>query len=101
CIAHGINMAKGMEQQRLAAESGYWPLYRYDPRLKLEGKNPVQLDSRPPKIPLRDYAYNENRYRMLAQSDPETADELLQAAQEFVDDRWRRYEQLARSHQEA
>ncbi len=65
CIAHGIDMAKGMEQQRLATESGYWPLYRYDPRLTEQGKNPLQLDSKAPKIPFKDYAYNENRYRML------------------------------------
>ena len=70
CIAHGINMAKGMDQQRLAVESGYWPLYRFDPRLRAEGKNPFQLDSKPPKVQFRDYAMNETRYRMLAQSDP-------------------------------
>ncbi|GIV77592.1 pyruvate:ferredoxin (flavodoxin) oxidoreductase [Litorilinea aerophila] len=97
CIAHGINMAKGMEQQRLATESGYWPLYRYDPRRKAEGKNPLQLDSKAPRIPLKDYAYNENRYRMLTQTDPEAAERLLQAAQEAVWERWRRYEELARS----
>jgi pyruvate-ferredoxin/flavodoxin oxidoreductase len=101
CISHGINMAKGMEQQRLATEAGYWPLYRFDPRLRAEGKNPFQLDSKAPKIALRDYAYNENRYRMLAQSDPAAAEALLKAAQEFVDQRWRRYEDLARTHQEA
>ncbi|MCC6168094.1 MAG: pyruvate:ferredoxin (flavodoxin) oxidoreductase [Caldilineaceae bacterium] len=101
CISHGINMAKGMEQQRLATEAGYWPLYRFDPRLKTEGKNPFQLDSKAPKIALRDYAYNENRYRMLAQSDPAAAEVLLKAAQEFVNQRWRRYEALARDHQEA
>ena len=65
CIAHGINMAKGMEQQKLAVDSGHWPLYRYDPRLVDEGKNPFQLDSKAPSIPLKEYAYNENRYRML------------------------------------
>ncbi|RIK53880.1 MAG: pyruvate:ferredoxin (flavodoxin) oxidoreductase [Chloroflexi bacterium] len=101
CISHGINMAKGMEQQRLATEAGYWPLYRFDPRLKAEGKNPFQLDSKAPKIALRDYAYNENRYRMLAQSNPAAAEALLKEAQEFVNQRWRRYEALARDHQEA
>jgi pyruvate-ferredoxin/flavodoxin oxidoreductase len=100
CISHGINMAKGMEQQRLATEAGYWPLYRYDPRLKAEGKNPFQLDSKAPKIALRDYAYNENRYRMLAQSDPQAAEELLKKAQEFVNQRWRKYEELAKTPQE-
>jgi pyruvate-ferredoxin/flavodoxin oxidoreductase len=101
CIAHGIDMAKGMEQQKLATESGHWPLYRYDPRLKDEGKNPFQLDSKAPKIPLKDYVYNENRYRMLAQSDPEAAEELIKEAQEFVNERWRKYAELAKSSTEA
>jgi pyruvate-ferredoxin/flavodoxin oxidoreductase len=95
CIAHGINMTLGMEQEKLAVDSGYWPLYRYDPRLRAQGKNPLQLDSRAPRVPLREYAYNENRYRMLAQSDPDTAARLLQRAQEAVLERWHRYEHLA------
>ena len=93
-------MAKGLEQQRMATEAGYWPLYRYDPRLQEEGKNPFQLDSRAPKIPLRDYAYNENRYRMLTQSDPQSAEALMLLAQEFVNQRWRKYEELAKTPQE-
>ena len=101
CIAHGIDMAKGMEQQNLAAQAGYWPLYRYDPRLKEAGKNPFQLDSRAPKIPLQNYAYNENRYRMLAQSDPATAKALLAHAQEAVNERWRKYEEMARTKETA
>ena len=95
CIAHGIDMATGMNQERLAVRSGHWPLYRYDPRLKLEGKNPFQLDSRKPEIPLRDYIYNETRYRMLTQSDPAAAERLLKLAQAAVLDRWQRYEYLA------
>jgi pyruvate-ferredoxin/flavodoxin oxidoreductase len=95
CIAHGINMAKGMDQQKLAVNSGYWPLYRYNPALKAEGKNPLQLDSKPPKFPLQDYIYNETRYRMLTQSNPEAAKRLLAAAQEAVEARWRQYEQMA------
>ncbi len=95
CIAHGIDMAKGMQQQKLATDSGYWPLYRYDPRLKAEGKNPLQLDSRPPRIPLKDYAYNEARYRMLTQTNPEAAARLLAEAQAAVLEHWRRYEQMA------
>jgi pyruvate-ferredoxin/flavodoxin oxidoreductase len=95
CIAHGINMQKGMEQQALATQSGYWPLYRYDPRLKEEGKNPFQLDSKEAKIAFRDYAYNETRYRMLAQSDPAHAEMLLQQAQQAVRDRWEQYQNLA------
>jgi pyruvate-ferredoxin/flavodoxin oxidoreductase len=95
CIAHGINMAKGMEQQKLATDCGYWPLFRYDPRLKAEGKNPLQLDSRAPKMPLERYAYNENRYRMLTKTNPEAAEELMDAAQQFILERWSRYEQMA------
>lgn len=96
CIAHGINMQKGMDQQRLATESGYWPLYRFDPRLADAGKNPFQLDSRAPKIPLQEYAYNENRYRMLAQTNPGEAEKLLRLAQEAVHNRWRKYEALSK-----
>src|SRR5580765_6950269 len=70
CIAHGIDMAKGMTQQKLAVESGHWPLYRYNPALEGEGKNPFQLDSRDPKVPLQDYIYTEGRYRMFQRSDP-------------------------------
>ncbi|RMF04149.1 MAG: pyruvate:ferredoxin (flavodoxin) oxidoreductase [Chloroflexi bacterium] len=95
CIAHGINMAKGLEQQKLAVESGYWPLYRFDPRLKDEGKNPLQLDSRDPKVPLKDYMYKENRYKMLVKSNPEVASQLLTQAQKVVSDRWAKYKQLA------
>ncbi|MEJ5246960.1 MAG: pyruvate:ferredoxin (flavodoxin) oxidoreductase [Caldilinea sp.] len=95
CIAHGINMAKGMEQQRLAVESGYWPLYRYDPRLRAEGKNPFQLDSKPPKIRFRDYAMNETRYRMLMQSDPEAAEALMTQAEELISQHWKELERLA------
>jgi pyruvate-ferredoxin/flavodoxin oxidoreductase len=91
CIAHGIDMTLGMEQQKLAVSAGYWPLYRYDPRLKTEGKNPFQLDSKDPKASLKDFAYNENRYRMLSQSNPEVAEELLEDAQEALDARWRAY----------
>ncbi|HEY3103975.1 MAG TPA: pyruvate:ferredoxin (flavodoxin) oxidoreductase, partial [Pyrinomonadaceae bacterium] len=95
CIAHGIDMAKGMTQQKLAVESGYWPLYRFDPRLESEGKNPFQLDSRDPKIPLQDYIYTEGRYRMLQRSDPEAAKILLEHAQASVNHRWQQYKKLA------
>ena len=96
CIAHGINMAKGMEQQALATQSGYWPLYRYDPRLKAAGKNPLQLDSKAPQIPFKEYAYNETRYRVLTQSDPVAAEQLMNAAQAAVNERWQVYEQMAK-----
>jgi pyruvate-ferredoxin/flavodoxin oxidoreductase len=96
CIAHGYDLVHGMEQQRAAVLSGYWPLFRYNPELVREGKNPLQLDSRPPTIPLKQYAYNETRYTMLAQSKPEAARELLGQAQEDVNRRWRQYEHWAR-----
>jgi pyruvate-ferredoxin/flavodoxin oxidoreductase len=96
CIAHGIDIAKGLQQQRLAVESGHWPLYRYNPARAGEGKNPFQLDSGDPKIPLQDYIYTETRYRMLQQSDPEVARFLLGRAQEVVDERWRQYKALAK-----
>ncbi len=95
CIAQGINMSQGMGQEKLAVQSGHWPLYRYDPRLRAEGKNPLQLDSKAPSIPLREYYYNENRYRMLTQSHPDVAEQLLAEAQRTVLERWRKYEHLA------
>jgi pyruvate-ferredoxin/flavodoxin oxidoreductase len=95
CIAHGIDMSKGMHQQKLAVDSGYWPLYRYNPGLSDENKNPFQLDSRDPKIPLKDYIYTEGRYRMLQQSDPEVAKFLLAQAEKHVARRWQQYKQMA------
>jgi pyruvate-ferredoxin/flavodoxin oxidoreductase len=95
CIAHGIDMARGMQQQKLAVDSGYWPLYRYNPRLIEESKNPFQLDSADPKIPLQDYIYTEGRYRMLQQSEPAVAKFLLGQAQKAVSRRWQQYKQLA------
>ncbi|HLO00408.1 MAG TPA: pyruvate:ferredoxin (flavodoxin) oxidoreductase, partial [Pyrinomonadaceae bacterium] len=96
CIAHGIDMAKGMHQQKLAVDSGYWPLYRYQPKLAEENKNPFQLDSHGPKIPLQEYIYTEGRYRMLKQSEPEVAKFLLEQAQKSVDRRWQKYKQMAK-----
>jgi pyruvate-ferredoxin/flavodoxin oxidoreductase len=95
CIAHGINMAKGLDQQKLAVDSGHWPLYRFNPDLKDEGKNPFQLDSKPPKIALKDYIYNETRYNVLVRTNPEAAAMLLAQAEEVVQEKWARYEQLA------
>jgi len=95
CIAHGINMRLGLEQQQAAVDSGHWVLYRYNPLRAQQGQNPLQLDSKKPKIPLRDYVYNETRYRMLEQSKPEEARRLLELAQQDVEARWRMYEQLA------
>jgi len=95
CIAHGFDMSQGLNQQKLAAETGYWPLYRFDPRLAAEGRNPLQLDSKPPKVPMKEYMYNENRYRMLVQSDPATAARLLEAAQENTNTHWQHLQKLA------
>lgn len=101
CIAHGIDIAKGMHQQKLAVESGYWPLYRYNPELGETGKNPFQLDSSAPKIPLQEYIYTEGRYRMLKQSHPEEAELLLEHAQTAVNKRWQQYHQMAEKKQES
>jgi pyruvate-ferredoxin/flavodoxin oxidoreductase len=95
CIAHGINMTKGMEQQKLAVNSGYWPLFRYNPLLAGEGKSPLHLDSRAPSVPLKDYMYRETRFKMLTKSKPAEAERLLQLAQQDVQDRWRTYEHWA------
>jgi pyruvate-ferredoxin/flavodoxin oxidoreductase len=95
CVAHGYDMAFGMEQQKAAVQSGYWPLIRYNPSLRAEGKNPFQLDSKAPSIPLKQYAYQEARYTMLARTHPEAARELLHAAQEDVDRQWRVYSNRA------
>ena len=89
CIAHGYDMKRGLDQQKLAVQSGYWPLFRYNPALAVQGKNPFQLDSRAPAIPLENYIYNETRYTMLVHSDPKAAGELLVEAQEDVCTRWR------------
>ncbi|QQS40411.1 MAG: pyruvate:ferredoxin (flavodoxin) oxidoreductase [Acidobacteriota bacterium] len=95
CIAHGINMEKGLRQQKLAVDCGYWPLIRYNPVLRREGLTPFVLDSTRPSIPLRDYAYNELRYKMLTQTDPVEAEKLMKLAQELVDLRWKTYEEMA------
>ena len=69
CISHGYDLRKGLEQQKLAVQAGAWPLYRYNPALIAEGKNPLSIDSKEPTIPFEQYAYNETRFRMLLQSD--------------------------------
>ena len=95
CIAHGINMAKGMKNQKAAVDSGYWQLYRYNPDLAEAGQNPFKLDSKGLKIPLKDYAYMETRYKMLTKSHPKIAEQLIKEAQEDVTSRWKEYERLA------
>ena len=91
CIAHGYDLVHGLEQQKLAVESGYWPLMRYNPALRESGKNPFQLDSEAPSIRLKDYAYREARYTMLARGNPELAATLLSEAQDDVERQWRVY----------
>ncbi len=95
CIAHGINMAKGMEQQTAAVESGRWLLYRYDPRRVDQGENPLMLDSRAPKRSLEQAMYSENRFKMLLRSKPAEAKELLRQAQISVASRYHMYQYLA------
>ena len=95
CIAHGYDMAFGMNQQKAAVLSGYWPLMRYNPALRMEGKNPFQLDSKAPSIPLKQYAYQEARYSMLARSEPEAARNLLRIAQDDVNRNWHVYQNRA------
>jgi pyruvate-ferredoxin/flavodoxin oxidoreductase len=97
CIAHGYDLVHGLEQQKLAVQSGHWPLFRYDPGLVPEGRNPFQLDSAAPSVPLRKYAYNETRYTMLAHGHPEVADTLLAEAERALLERWHRYEYLAKA----
>jgi pyruvate-ferredoxin/flavodoxin oxidoreductase len=97
CIAHGYDLAYGLDQQRLAVESGHWPLLRHDPRRRASGESPLQLDSAAPRIPLATYARNETRYRMVEQQDPARFKELLAAAQEEVAHRYAIYERLSKA----
>jgi len=85
----------GFKQQELAVDSGAWVLYRYDPRLIAQGKNPLQLDSKEPKVDVADYMYNEVRFRALRQTDPDRAAELLLLARQDVRARWNHFRQLA------
>jgi pyruvate-ferredoxin/flavodoxin oxidoreductase len=95
CIAHGIDMAKGMEQQKAAVDSGRWLLYRYDPRRLERGENPLQLDVKAAKRPLAEAMASENRFRMLGYSQPERARELAAQAQLELERRWATYRALA------
>ena len=89
CINHGINMAKGLEQQKKAVECAHWPLYRYNPQIEEAGGNPLTIDSKAPAIPFSDYAMNENRYRALKLTNPGMFDELMELAQKDVDKGWK------------
>ncbi len=96
CIAHGINMTTAMQNQKAAVLSGYWPLLRFDPRLAEQGKNPLQLDSKAPRIPFREYAERENRFRILALSHPAESKRLIDLGQQDIEKRWEAYENLAK-----
>jgi pyruvate-ferredoxin/flavodoxin oxidoreductase len=95
CIAHGINMRFGMRQQKLAVESGHWPLYRFKPAAAGRDRQEFVLDSQAPSIPLKKYAYNEIRYRMLSHTNPVEAKRLLDLAQADINQRWEVYSNLA------
>ncbi len=95
CIAHGIEMSTGMSHQKEAVNSGFWPLYRFDPRLSKNGNHPFHLDSRKPTIRFKEFAMKEARFAMLARGDKQRADELMTLAQQDVDEQWHLYEQMA------
>jgi pyruvate-ferredoxin/flavodoxin oxidoreductase len=98
CIAHGYDMARSLDQTKLAVQSGHWPMFRYDPRLAIEGKNPLQIESKEPSIPFSQYAYNETRYKMLTQMNEDRAEELMKEAQHDAKSRWTLYQQMASMH---
>jgi pyruvate-ferredoxin/flavodoxin oxidoreductase len=98
CIAHGYDMARSLEQAKLAVQSGHWPMYRYDPRLAEQGQNPLIIESKEPSIPVSQYAYNETRYKMLTQLDEARAEDLMNKAQHDAKSRWTLYQQMAAMH---
>jgi pyruvate-ferredoxin/flavodoxin oxidoreductase len=95
CIAHGFDLRYGMRQQRLATASGYWPLFRFNPAMRSAGERPFRLDSPRPTLALREYVYQELRYRALAQRDPQAAQTLLAQAEQVVREKYLQYERLA------
>ncbi|MCO5297303.1 MAG: pyruvate:ferredoxin (flavodoxin) oxidoreductase [Fimbriimonadaceae bacterium] len=95
CIAHGIPMETGLDQQSRAVHSGYWPLVRFNPELRAAGVNPFALDSAKPTLKLKEFTDNELRFRMLRQTNPRNADKLMDDAQAAVERRWKLYEEMA------
>jgi pyruvate-ferredoxin/flavodoxin oxidoreductase len=95
CIAHDIDIKRGLEQQRRAVLCGHWPLYRFDPRAVAEGRSPLTVDSKAPRMSFADYASGEGRYRQLQLLDDQGVSGLTDAAQRDVDNRWRLMERLA------
>jgi len=98
CITHGYDLARGLDQQKLAVTSGAWPVYRYNPLRADEGLNPLVIESKEPTTRLEDYVYNETRYRMLLQSDEARAEKLLEQAKHDNASRWTLYQQMAAMH---
>ncbi len=96
CIAHGIDMATGYETQKMAVASGHWPLYRFDPRLAGEGKNPLQLDSKAPTVNFEDFAYGQNRFRSLTKAKPEVAKQLMELAKKDASQKYSLLEKLSK-----
>jgi len=101
CIAHGLDMKNQLSHQKAATDSGYWPLYRYDPAREASGDPGLQLDSRKPVIPFKEFAQTETRFAMLGRADAEGAERLMRAAQQDIDDRWFLYEQMVGVHRTA
>jgi pyruvate-ferredoxin/flavodoxin oxidoreductase len=101
CIAHGIDMTMGLHDQKAAVDSGQWLLYRYHPDRAKQGENPLILDSKAPKVPVHEYLYMENRFKMLTKINPEEAKRLFKAAQEDINLRWKFYESMAAPKKEA
>lgn len=95
CIAHGINLVHGYQEQKRAVESGHWPLYRFNPDLAPQGKNPLVIDSKDPTLPLADYVYNENRYKILQRSNPEASKQFIDHAQKSVIAKFKALKQMA------
>lgn len=97
CIAHGYDLRNGLNQQKAAVQTGYWPLYRYNPLMMEQGKNPLTLDSKAPSLPLETFAYKETRFKMLMQmSDKEEAERLMTRSQHDIEERWHTYDHLAK-----
>lgn len=95
CIAHGVPMVKGLDQQKRAVDSGHWILMHYNPDLKKEGKNPLVIDCKEPTLPLKDYIYNETRYKSLTVTAPEEAAKLLEEEEKDIKAKWKYYQYLA------
>jgi len=95
CINHGINMTTATDLHKDAEASGFWPLFRFNPMLTEQGKNPLQLDSKPPREDIEEFAYKQNRFRSLRAADPDRAEMLLKLLREDVIARWKFYEQMA------